>query len=264
MTNHPQNDDAVAGNGHNPLASASVLGAFDGFKARLTAGDASALQDAIRYGEAATPVIREFFKHPDHSQFFIDMIKAKRVPRLGDQRFMWSGPSLYCKKSELLTIIRLTTVDLIWENLGQDELIIYPAAYSQQAIQAGLRVLIFDSKEDLARLTTAIALCYMQGDPLKRLAENFVQQIWNVFVAVPKQSWMIGTDIRNYDQPLCHAGNDVSQKAWHYCYIVVDDLVAIAPKSTFKIERAGTIEELFNEGMFSFLDSLPVNPPQSP
>ncbi len=176
--NQPEKNDAVLGGGYNPLAVAVVLGGIEGVKQRLAAGDTSALDDAFSYGDAGCTLIRAFFTHPDHSQFFIDMKQVDRPVRWSEKRFFWSGPCIDCSRKDFLDVVRATQVDLIWDEEGKHGLTIYPSAYSPESIRAGLKALQLETNNE--SLDTAIALHFAKGDPLKQIAQNFIAQVWGV------------------------------------------------------------------------------------
>ncbi len=72
----PYTYDAVLGGQHpNSFATAAILGGLEGVKQRLASDKLNlptkALKDALDYGTEGEALIREYFNHPDHSQFFI-------------------------------------------------------------------------------------------------------------------------------------------------------------------------------------------------
>jgi len=132
--NQPDIFDAVLGGQHpNTFATTAVLGGLEGVKQRLAYDElnlsAKALKDAIGYGAEGEALIREYFSHPDHSQFFIDLAKADYTPQISGQRSCWYSINATAQR-ELQQIIRLTTVDLAWDNSGKGGFVVYPVANS--------------------------------------------------------------------------------------------------------------------------------------
>jgi hypothetical protein len=130
----PHTYDAVLGGQHpNSLATAAILGGLEGVKQRLASDQLNlptkALKDALDYGAKGEALIREYFNHPDHSQFFIDLVKAGYTPQISEQRACWYTVDATTQR-ELQQIIRLTVVDLAWDNDGKKGFVVYPAAYS--------------------------------------------------------------------------------------------------------------------------------------
>ena len=51
-----------------------------------------ALIDAMRYGRNGKALVKNHFRHPDHSKFFFDMVETGYTPAIAEQRFSWYGP----------------------------------------------------------------------------------------------------------------------------------------------------------------------------
>lgn len=132
--NQPHSFDAVLGGQYpNAFATTAVLGGLEGVKQRLAYDElnlsAKALKDAIGYGAEGEALIREYFSHPDHSQFFIDLAKAGYTPQISGQKSCWYRVNETAQR-ELQQIIRLTTVELAWDNSGKEGCVVYPVANS--------------------------------------------------------------------------------------------------------------------------------------
>ena len=118
------------------------------------------------------------FNHPDHLQFFIDMKQLGYDPRYSEKRFYWRGPCVDCPKTELPLLIRQhTAIKLVWDEVGTKHVTVYPAAYNFESIQAAMSALFTEDSEDIE---TAIKLSLHAGEPLSILAQNFIDQVWNL------------------------------------------------------------------------------------
>lgn len=180
MQNQPRDYDVTLG-GFNPCTSA-VLGGLEGVKQRLTNGgdECSSLIEALRYGEDGEDLVRNYFNHPDHSQFFIDMVAAGKNPSISEQRLEWFGPSVQVSnKKELQRIIRSTSVDLVWDNAGKEGAVIYPAAYSPSKLRHLWLLTHVPEDPEAQSIALGIEIYLKQGEPLCSLAQNLLEQLEN-------------------------------------------------------------------------------------
>lgn len=180
LTNQPQKHDAVLG-GQNSI-DAAVLGGLEGVKQRLIYDDpiqtTQALIDAVQYGRDGKALIKDHFRHPDHSKFFIDMVKAGYTPEIAEQRFSWYGPFVNClNRQQFQQVIRSTKVNLVWDSAGKEGSIVYPAAYSRSKLLS-LKLLMQDKESPEAiNLAWNIAICLNQRETLSTLANNLLNQL---------------------------------------------------------------------------------------
>ena len=186
LVNHPQKHDAVLGG--QSLIDAAVLGGLEGVKQRLNYNDQAqvtqALIDAVQYGTAGKALVKRYFTHPDHSKFFLDMVKAGYTPEIAEQRFSWYGPFVNCpSRQQFQQVIRKTKVNLVWDSAGKEGYIVYPAAYSRSKLMS-IRLLMQDRENPEAiDLVWNIAICLTQQETLSTLANNLLNQLekfsWN-------------------------------------------------------------------------------------
>ncbi len=68
---------------------------------------------------------------PKRHQEFIDQVREAGWPKQDLQldyhgRFFYVGPALVLPKEDLQEIIRATTMELEWDDMGRDSYIVYP------------------------------------------------------------------------------------------------------------------------------------------
>jgi hypothetical protein len=182
MLNHPQNYDVTLG-GQNPC-NAAVLGGLAGVKQRLVSDDirqsTQALIDAVQYGTEGKALVKQHFNHPDHSKFFIDMVKAGYIPTTREQRFSWYGPSVSCSnKLKLQQIIRKTKVNLVWDSSGKEGCVVYPSAYSKAKLLSLWLLMQQRENPEAKSLAFAIQINLQLLEPLCTLAQNLLSQLEN-------------------------------------------------------------------------------------
>ena len=179
-TKPPHEHDAVLG-GQNSI-DAAVLGGLEGVKQRLNYNDQAqvtqALIDAVQYGTPGKALVKRYFNHPDHSKFFIDMVKAGYTPAIAEQRFSWYGPFINCSnRQQFQQVIRSTKVNLVWDSVGKEGYIVYPAAYSYRKLLS-LKLLLQDRESPEAiGLANDIGVCLTQRETLSTLANNLLNQL---------------------------------------------------------------------------------------
>ncbi len=182
MPNQPREYDVTLG-GQNPC-NAAVLGGLEGVKQRLTSDDimqsTQALIDAVQYGAEGKALVKQHFNHPDHSKFFIDMVRAGYTPTTREQRFSWYGPSVSCSnKLELQQIIRSCKVDLVWDSSGKEGCVVYPSAYSKAKLLSLWLLMQQRENPESQSLAFAIQINLQLLEPLCTLAQNLLSQLEN-------------------------------------------------------------------------------------
>jgi hypothetical protein len=180
FTKQPQKHDAVLG-GQN-LIDAAVLGGLEGVKQRLNYNNqiqvTQALIDAVQYGTTGKALVRQYFTHPDHSKFFINMLKAGYTPEIAEQRFSWYGPFVNCpNRQQFQQIIRRTRVNLVWDSAGKEGNIIYPAAYSRSKLLSLWFLMQDKENPEAIDLAGNIGICLRQRETLCTLANNLLNQL---------------------------------------------------------------------------------------
>lgn len=182
MQQEPLNTDLVLGTRQESLNA--VLGGIEGVKNLLNSTNTliqtQGLINALNYGEEGKELIKQHLEHPYHSQFFIDMVNAGYSPQLTSQRFCWNGVSVFChKRTELQNIIRATEIDVIWDALGKNGAEVYPAAYRETDIENLYLLLQNETNPEAISFMRGVNTCLWQPDPLKTIAQNFLDQLKN-------------------------------------------------------------------------------------
>lgn len=179
MLNQLREYDVILG-GQNSC-TAAVLGGLEGVKQPLASDNPdkySILIDALQYGAKGKALVKQYFNHPDHSRFFIDMVKAGCTPTISERRFSWYGPGVNCdSKKQLQKVIRATKVDLVWDSCGKEGAVAYPAAYSRSKLRSIWLLLQDRENPEAIGLRQGISICLYQAEPLCTLAQNLLSQL---------------------------------------------------------------------------------------
>jgi len=160
----------------------AILGGLDGVIKKLEGcpqiDESKYLVEALQYGKEGKKFVKNYFSHPDHAKFFLDLVtKSKFIPQFYEGRFMWSGMAVWCKNlNDLQDVIRSTSVDLIWDDNGNG-FIVYPSIYPRIKL-----VKIWNSiaSNDQEFLGFKKYLATIENDPNsipRKLAQNLMLQL---------------------------------------------------------------------------------------